>query len=55
MVVRFVNHEYDYRPNWTLLSPFAIINYSKSCTGNLSRCDLIIEGYQYSMSIKSGL
>ena len=23
--VRFVNHEYDYRPNWTTLSP--ITNY----------------------------
>ena len=22
----FVNHLYDYRPNWTPLSPFTIIN-----------------------------
>ena len=22
----FVNHSYDYRPNWTLLSPITIIN-----------------------------
>ena len=23
----FVNHSYDYRPNWTSLSPITIINY----------------------------
>ena len=23
----FVNHSYDYRPNWTPLSPFTIISF----------------------------
>ena len=25
-VVHFVNHSYDYRPNWTPLGPITIIN-----------------------------
>ena len=31
----FVNHSYDYRPNWTPLSPITIINllYKKSLEG----------------------
>ena len=27
----FVNHSYDYRPNWTPLSPITIINKSRHC------------------------
>ena len=26
----FANRSYDYRPNWTPLSPFTIINYDSS-------------------------
>ena len=29
-VVHFVNHSYDYRPNWTPLGPITIINRGKS-------------------------
>ena len=50
VVVRFVNHSYEYPPNWTPLSPITIIDYSESCNGNLNHCASIIEGYQYSMS-----
>ena len=27
----FVNHSYDYRPNWTPLSPITIMNNSTDC------------------------
>ena len=37
--IRFVNHSYDYQPNWTLLSPITIINRTGPCNDE-SRNDL---------------
>ena len=31
----FVNHSYDYRPNWTTRCPITIINEEKNANNNL--------------------
>ena len=48
----FVNHLYDYRPNWTPLGPITIINHvlTAQTHGNLeSICSLVFGAY---LSIK---